>query len=59
MTIPNPTVLNVGYGQMEVHHMAKGRKLLVLPGGARKPGFQTWYELTPEQAAWLAAELVK
>lgn len=49
--------LTVSYGQMEVRRLLDGRTILVLPGGARKSG--TWYELTPEQAVWLAAELVK
>lgn len=58
MTTPDVlAILSVGYGQMEVRKLIDGRKLLVLPGGARKSG--TWYELTPEQATWLAAELVK
>lgn len=58
MTAPDVlAVLKVGYGQMEVRKLTDGRTLLVLPGGARKSG--TWYELTPEQAAWLAEELVK
>lgn len=54
---PKKPILHIGSGQMEVRHLTDGRKLLVLTDG--KPNRYTWYELTPEQAAWLAAELVK
>jgi hypothetical protein len=54
---PKKPILKIGTRQMEVRHLANGRKLLVLPDG--KLNGYAWYEILPEQAKWLSEELSK